>query len=441
MLMENIRWAASMEVRNCLPPDPLISNDWKEIWLARLEKAEPILTNWLSHSTRDQYWKHGSICEDYSNVKAATFLIGGYADGYTNTVERTLRNIDCPKRALIGPWVHLYPHIAVPGPQWGFCDEAVKWWDKHLGGKEMPEEPETIAFIQNSVPVPCPGVIEGRWVCDPQSEMKTWYLSDGKIGRQPGTGSVEICTPETCGAGVGAFFPVCLPDISLDQTSDDTLSCAFDTEPFTESTEILGRPVLTLSVASDSAVANIFVRLCLIDPKGVSRLVSFSAQNLNHDVTHECVTPLTPDQFQTIDVQLDYIGERIDPGYKLRLCLSSACFPMFLPNPEHVTLTVDLSQCQLQIPVLVSSCPLPHDIPPIDTNRPESYEVLRKPKQVKNTTIESDGRLVMEQLMDSGSRRVKGHGLIIDWVVEQTESILPEDPTSAESNIQYEVLW
>lgn len=39
------------------------------MWLERLEKAgEPWINTWLLHQTRDEFWKHASVCEDYSKV-------------------------------------------------------------------------------------------------------------------------------------------------------------------------------------------------------------------------------------------------------------------------------------------------------------------------------------------------------------------------------------
>lgn len=39
------------------------------MWLERLKKAgEPWVNTWISHQTRDEFWKHASVCEDYSKV-------------------------------------------------------------------------------------------------------------------------------------------------------------------------------------------------------------------------------------------------------------------------------------------------------------------------------------------------------------------------------------
>ncbi len=48
--------------------------------LERLEAMEPLVHTWLSHQTRDDYWRHGSVCEDYTAVGAAVLAVGGWHD-------------------------------------------------------------------------------------------------------------------------------------------------------------------------------------------------------------------------------------------------------------------------------------------------------------------------------------------------------------------------
>ena len=44
-------------------------------------------------------------------------VVGGWADGYTNAVFRLLAHLKSPKRGLVGPWAHKYPHFAWPKPR------------------------------------------------------------------------------------------------------------------------------------------------------------------------------------------------------------------------------------------------------------------------------------------------------------------------------------
>ena len=81
--------------------------------------------------TYNDFWKHGSICEDYGRIKIPVLLVGGWHDMYTNAVFRMVKE-NKNFRGLIGPWSHEWPDIAVPGPQIGFMDECLDFWNHHL---------------------------------------------------------------------------------------------------------------------------------------------------------------------------------------------------------------------------------------------------------------------------------------------------------------------
>ena len=106
------------------PPDPnIVGEGWRKLWLERLNAQPHLSPLWLRHQSRDAYWKHGSVCEDYSKIKAAVLAIGGWGDAYKNAVPALVENVGA--KGIIGPWMHKYPHFAVPGPQIGFLQEAL----------------------------------------------------------------------------------------------------------------------------------------------------------------------------------------------------------------------------------------------------------------------------------------------------------------------------
>src|SRR5580698_6456756 len=126
-------WASFFFADMCHPPDPaLVGERWRAMWLERLQALPQFLALWLEHQPRDAYWRHGSVCEDYGAIQCAVLAVGGWTDGYTNAVPRMLANLECPRQGLIGPWAHAYPHFAKPGPQIGFLQEMLLWWDRWL---------------------------------------------------------------------------------------------------------------------------------------------------------------------------------------------------------------------------------------------------------------------------------------------------------------------
>ena len=139
--LDMLHWASSMLVWNARPPDPRLYGDaWRDTWLERLEGANNWIEPWLGHQRRDGYWKHGSVCEDYSAIEVPVYAVGGWVDGYTNAVPRMLEGLDVPRKGLIGPWAHAFPDDALPGPSIGFLQECVRWWDHWLKGIDTGKE-------------------------------------------------------------------------------------------------------------------------------------------------------------------------------------------------------------------------------------------------------------------------------------------------------------
>ncbi len=117
LLNENMQWGSILTMSGAYPPDPeVVGNRWRDMWLERLDALQPFAAHWMSHPWRDELWKHGSVCEDYDAIEIPVYAIGGWADGYSNAVPRLLANLSCPRKGLIGPWAHNFPHDAVPGP-------------------------------------------------------------------------------------------------------------------------------------------------------------------------------------------------------------------------------------------------------------------------------------------------------------------------------------
>ena len=92
-LYSNFQWSSTMLCFASRPPDPLIVGDsWKQTWIERLNTQPCPLETWLEHQTRDDYWKHGSVCEDYSAIEIPSLVISGWGDGYINAPPAMAQN-------------------------------------------------------------------------------------------------------------------------------------------------------------------------------------------------------------------------------------------------------------------------------------------------------------------------------------------------------------
>ena len=70
VLLDKFAWGSTMFAINATPPDPaLVGEKWRDIWLKRLEGSGSGWQAWHRQQRRDEFWKHGSICEDYSAIE------------------------------------------------------------------------------------------------------------------------------------------------------------------------------------------------------------------------------------------------------------------------------------------------------------------------------------------------------------------------------------
>jgi putative CocE/NonD family hydrolase len=230
LLGENFGWSMNMLAYASRPPDrELVGNRWHEMWKERLDKQIFHLSDWLRHQHRDEYWEHGSICENYGALKAPVLSIGGWHDGYRNTISHIVENLEVPAKGIVGPWNHKYPHYAGPKPAIGFLQEAKRWWDKWLMGKDtgVEQDPDYRAYLMDSIaPKRWHDERPGRWITEdvwPSPSIKSVDLTLGSNGVLGGEmdGAQTISSPQDCGSAAGEYFPFNFGDELPDEQSND----------------------------------------------------------------------------------------------------------------------------------------------------------------------------------------------------------------------------
>jgi putative CocE/NonD family hydrolase len=388
LLSAGFGWGAFLFGAMCQPPDPaLVGDRWRAMWLQRLENLPLFLETWLRHQRRDDYWKHGSVCEDYAAIQCPVFAVGGWTDGYTNAIPRLLTHLTVPRKGLIGPWAHAYPHVALPGPPIGFLQGALRWWDHWLKGLDtgVMDEPMLRAWMTDSVtPAPYHDELPGRWIAEPSwppPGIMTHRLHLTDDGLRTETASLApraVCSPQTVGKDGGSWCPFGRGgDQAGDQQADDARSAVFETAPLDRSIEILGAPIVTLDVACDKPLANLVVRLCDVHPDGASLRVSYGVLNLAHRDGSETPTVLVPGFRYRVRIQLNDAGSVIPAGHRIRLAISSAYWPIVWPSREKATVTVFAGTLDLPVRPRNARDALLLPLPEPETAAPEPVTVVR----------------------------------------------------------------
>ncbi|MDX1710664.1 MAG: CocE/NonD family hydrolase [Rhodovibrionaceae bacterium] len=455
LLNENMQWGSILTLYNALPPDPeIVGERWRDIWRARIEAVEPFPAVWMRHPWRDAYWKHGSVNEDYAAIKCPVYAIGGWADGYTNAVSRLLANLEAPCKGLIGPWAHNFPHDARPGPEIGYLQEAVRWWDHWLKGIDtgIMDEPAMRVWMQDSVP-PQPQYDErpGRWVAEEnwpsaRIEAKRLFLTWGYLSETPGeVYEVSFSSPQTLGMRAGEWCGFGADgEAPRDQRSDDGGSLVFDSDALKAPLELLGTPTLNVKIKSNRPVAFLIARLCDVSPEGASSRISYGILNLCHRDSHEFPEPLEPGRWYDVSIRLDDLAHALPASHHLRLGLSTAYWPMIWPTPEPVALGLEIGTGSLDLPVRP---PRPEDANLRPFEEPVSapgvqHKKLRHLPMRRTVEIDLASNETVYTLYGDGGEfggaalaRIEEIGLDIGYTLMKRYRIMEDDPLSAQTEL------
>jgi predicted acyl esterase len=441
LLNENLGWGATMWAYSSRPPDPALRPDWRELWMARLE-AEPFLPAvWLGHPHRDAYWKHGSVREDYPAIEAAVLAVGGWGDSYKNAVPQLVEHISAPVKGIVGPWVHKYPHFAVPEPRIGFLQEALRWWDRWL--KDQPtgveDDPAYRAYLMDGVrPARWYETRPGRWIAEPSWPSPNIAERTLALGADMGGALPRLIdSPQDCGADGGEYCAIWLgPELPGDQRRDDALSACWDTGPLAE-TDVVGAPVLTLRLTPRTQAAQLAVRLNHIHPDGAATRVTWGVLNLAFRNGFKAPEPLVPGQEVEVAIPLDQIAYRVPEGHSLRVSVSTSYWPMVWPLAGAGGVTV--TGGALSLPVRTHRAAGDE----VTFGPPESapalrQRVIREGSHVRRTEVDQRTgvtSLVIED--DFGEAENLDHGGIDGSVARERWDIHPDDPLSARGSAHW----
>ncbi|MCK0744244.1 CocE/NonD family hydrolase [Chromohalobacter nigrandesensis] len=430
LLGDNLSWASTMFDANACPPDPmLVGERWREMWQERLEGSGLWLAKWLQHQRRDAYWKHGSVCEDFSRIRCPVYAVSGWADGYCNAVFRLLAGLDVPRKGLVGPWAHKYPHLGVPGPAIGFLQESLRWWDQWLKGKDtgIMDEPMLRVWMQESVPPSARYETRpGRWVSEPswpssRIDMQPFRLTSGH-DLLPLTASsalpeghddtpLTIRSPLSVGLFAGKWCSYnAPPDLPHDQRDEDGGALVFQTARLEQDIEICGQPVVELEIEADQPVAMVAIRLSDIAEDDKATRISYGLLNLTHRDSDEHPQPLEPGTRYHVRVPLKHIAQQFPAGNAIRLSVSSSYWPLAWPAPAPVKLTIHPAGSQLLLPCRApqpqEEAALPEFAPP--EAAPPLPRTLIQPSQETWRVIRdlANDQTTLEVINDEGTFRL-----------------------------------
>ncbi len=397
-------YGGMMVVLNALPPLPeAVGARWAEAWQERLERNQPYLLSWMKHQVDGLYWRHASLRPNYHRIKCPVFLIGGWRDGYANAMLRMYVNLKCPKRLLMGPWVHTRPDQSAPGPRIHYLHELVMFFEQYLrDGNTGNSHEANLTFYMQEATIPDRRLQDtpGYWRHENSNELPaatdlTWYLHDGGVLSDR---SCDVSPPHEAqieylpASGIANGFwsaggmPFYLAD---DQRTDEAYSLTFTSSPFEQDLHLLGWPKIVLYASSTAKVATFVAKLSDVSPDGRSVLIVDGSLNGTRRSSLTNPQPMTPGEVYELHIPMNPTGWVIKAGHKLRLAISGGDFPNLWPTPEHTEHCIRWGKdCPSHI--TIPSIPVSQLDPPRFLPPPTLPEVVKHCSPISTQTMTQD---------------------------------------------------
>jgi uncharacterized protein len=239
-----------------------------------------------------------------------------------------LRAAGVTARLVVGPWLH-----GEPGELREVTRQDVAWLEHHLNGAPPPPGQPVRVFLQGA----------GTWLefpdwPPPQARPDLWYLRPGgRLSREAPTASAFPATfsydPADPTPSVGG--PLLSPpgkqvdNVALESRPD---VMTYTSEPLRTARDIVGPVSARIFVRPSREHADLFVCLCHVDARGVSRNVVDGIRRLSPATVPGPDVQVGADGVLAVQVELYPTAYRIPAGHRIRLQVSGGAFPRFARN-------------------------------------------------------------------------------------------------------------
>jgi len=307
--------------------------------------SPPWSLNYMKHQRDGAFWR--APLKPIETLQVPSFLIGGLQDGYRDSIPRMLDKVKAPLKAWIGPWNHGFPNGSDYGPLYEWRDQAVRWFDYWLKGRDtgVLKDPRVVIYQQHwHAPESQSQDVPGEWRAEAWppaglTPMSLYLQQDHALASdppKPGTDQLRYIPS----AGVEAGF--WWGELLTDQRPVDAFSLTYDSQALTEEVAILGLPHVNLQVAADARLADWFVRLSDVAPDG--RVTMVTGAGINGAQRNSMAQPedLVPGKLYPLSFDLHLASWVFPKGHRIRVAISNALWPMNWPTPYSMTTSLTL---------------------------------------------------------------------------------------------------
>jgi predicted acyl esterase len=340
---------------------------------------------YLKHQHDGPFWR--DRVRPLSEITTPSFLIGGMQDGYRDSIPDMLMQSKAPIKALIGPWNHSFPNDADFGPRVEWRDQAVRWFDHWLKGRDtgVERDPRLVVYMQHWRP-PDPNLesVPGEWRREdvwPPKDAKdtTLFLQPNHTLADSAASPTEHHLKYIPTIGVEAGF--WWGELLSDPRPVDAFSLSYDSAPLENDLAILGRPHALLTASASAPLADWFARLSDVAPDGTVTQITGAGINGAQRESLSAPQDLEPGKTYPLDIEMHLTSWVFPKGHRIRVAISNALWPMILPTPYPMTTSLKLGG-EAGSRLILPEVPI-HGDPAPDFSPPQPME--------QRTDIKSEG--------------------------------------------------
>ncbi len=315
----------------------------------------------VAQATYGGLWEETNVRARFAQVRAPAFLIGGWYDYYAGETfanSRALRELGPPElrdqhRVLVGPWTHGISGSAVLGEvDFGpaACAEdgaTMRWLEATLRGKgpgEAQQAPIRLFVMginewrdEHEWPL-----ARTRWTdyylraggglteAPPDDEPPDEYLYDpaDPVPTRGGNHSIGPYNP-----GLYELAPPGPYDQRAVEARDDVR--VYTSEPLERDLEVTGPVTVTLLASSSAPDTDFVARLCDVHPDGRSVNITEGVLRARfREGVWGAPKLMEPGRVYELTLDLAATSNVFKAGHRLRLDVTSSCFPLWDRNPN-----------------------------------------------------------------------------------------------------------
>ncbi|MEZ4588991.1 MAG: CocE/NonD family hydrolase [Gemmatimonadales bacterium] len=316
----------------------------------------PIWREYLEHLEDAEYWKARSYQHRLTESKVPMLHVTGWYDG---TLGGSLENFAAMRAGgsararehqylLVGPWRH-WIGLDSRGTRLGeveFGDGSkvdvaalsARWFEHYLAREraEPIDWPKVRVFLMG----------ENRWIAGDDWPMAGTRMTSYYLDRRGGAGALRAERPGSDATAMDRYdYDPADPTpflwaINVDSGGPDDYSAiearpdvlSYDLPSPSETTYVCGPIRATLFAASSARDTDWVARLSLVRADGYSQRLTEGWVRARERKGNFRNDPLTPGQMERYDLDLWGTCVAVRPGERLRLAVTSAAFPLLVPN-------------------------------------------------------------------------------------------------------------